>query len=90
MLRFSSWSLYCFQLGIDLAPPLHTARDYSMGVVGIEHTNPSHALIEARGYANLELGEGVKITIDNFTALLGSEEERFFDLSNRFTRGQEQ
>ncbi len=52
--------------------------------------SPSHALIKARGYANLEFeGDDEKITIDNFTTLINSKAEHFFDLSNRFTRVQE-
>ena len=40
-----------------------------MGAVEIKDISPSHALIEARGYANLELDDQ-KITIDNFTTLI--------------------
>ena len=66
-----------------LAPPPHTAQDYSMGAVEIKDISPSHALIEARGYANLELGNQ-KITIDNFTTLIDSESGFFFALGDEF------
>lgn len=70
-----------------LAPPPHTSRDYSMGLVEIGCISHSHALIEARGYANLEL-DGQKITIDNFSALIDSKSEHFFKLGNQFIEAQ--
>lgn len=68
-----------------LSPPPHTAKDYSMGAVEISKLNRRFALLEARGYAGMQLhsifSQGkIDISLDNIEKLINGEAEVFFTL----------
>jgi hypothetical protein len=68
-----------------LSPPPYTAKSYSMGAVEIFKINRRFALLEARGYAGMQLhsilSEGrIDISLDNIEKLINCEADVFFKL----------
>ena len=68
-----------------LSPPPYTDKEYSMGVVDARAVPKKHSLIEARGYADIELNAveaeaKIKISLDNLVQFIDGEIVVFFGL----------